>query len=585
MIEQARLGERVNSCRWFRWPVAAVSVGLIAVIGCQGSVGDRPHSPGTGGSGATGPGGAGQDGAPCTGTDVILAKRVVRLSFNQIENSIRSVLGNPIADQIATNYQIADAQHRTFPPLSNPREGSVVTDTVWNIDDQIAQEVAQYVFTNFAAATGCATATDACAQAYVSALTSKAFRHPASTDEVAAIMKVYTDDKSFGGTVQEAAQYSIYAILSTPQFLYRTEFGSDAMVNGPLMPYELASAISYFLTDAPPDAPLLSAAAGGALATADQVRTQVARVAATPEARANLEAAMFSYFAIPVIETIVIDTNLFPIWSEPLRNSMRHESELFLHDTLWNGKIGDLLSSNKSRINASLASLYGITPFPQAGATPDSDGFALTQLPSTRSGIMTQSGFLVARARPNAGSVVGRGLLVNAAILCGTNPAFPAAQATTISAISTMLAGATERDKAAYRADPMHFCSACHPGFDPFGLALENYDTIGRYRTVDDQGRPIDASVTLPANAGGKTVTNAVEMASVMASGGAFATCIANNVIAYALAEVTSGTSISACATQDITKAVAASDGTFTSLVTEVAVSQTLGVRSAGGAQ
>jgi len=74
-------------------------------------------------------------------------------------------------------------------------------------------------------------------------------------------------------------------------------------------------------------------------------------------------------------------------------------------------------------------------------------------------------------------------------------------------------------------------------------------------------------------------------MAQQLANGGAFATCVANNMLSYALAEVTAGTSISACSTQNIAKAVAASDGTFVSLATEITVSQTLGVRAPGGVQ
>ena len=59
-------------------------------------------------------------------------------------------------------------------------------------------------------------------------------------------------------------------------------------------------------------------------------------------------------------------------------------------------------------------------------------------------------------------------------------------------------------------------CSSCHPSFDPYGLVLDWYDVVGRYRTVDDLGKPVDGHTTLPADVGGQTVTTAVELADVL---------------------------------------------------------------------
>src|SRR5262249_32960374 len=160
------------------------------------------------------------------------------------------------------------------------------------------------------------------------------------------------------------------------------------------------------------------------------------------------------------------------LWNDVVRSSMYHESDLFLQDVLGGGKLADLLTSRKSRINQALAPIYGVA-WPPAGATPDADGFAAVDLPETRAGMLTQGGFLVAPARPMAGSVVGRGLLVNAAVLCNVNPAFPTQLAADIAKASSLLANASEKEKAAYRADKSRPCSGCHPNFDPYGLALE----------------------------------------------------------------------------------------------------------------
>jgi hypothetical protein len=369
--------------------------------------------------------------------------------------------------------------------------------------------------------------------------------------------------------------------MEAPQFLYRTEFGSSSSAAGALAPYELASELSYFLTDGPPDATLLAAAASNQLSNADQVGAQVDRILATPAARTNLHAAMFGYFAIPNIEAVIIDTNVFTTWNDGLRNSMEHETDLFLQDTLWNGKVTDLLTSKTSYINSTLASYYG-SAAPAAGAA-DADGFGKVMLPDTRAGILTQGGFLVARARPMAGSVVGRGLLVNAAFLCASNPAFPSQLADTINMVQMMLADATERQKSDYRRMTAP-CMSCHPNFDPYGLALENYDGIGRYRTMDDKGRAIDASITLPALAGGQMVNGGVELGQALASGGAFANCIAKNLVNFALAETPAvPVETNACAIRNVSDAfTASSNGSFSSLVRGVAISTTLASRTGG---
>ena len=633
MTDRAEVpASRVQRLRWIsNLGAAAIVLVAIAAAGTQAcssparNNGLQPGSSasssgaGSGSSGASaddgGPGCAtGPDGGclvspdggitPCTGTAIAANKRIVRLTFNQITTSIGALLNfvpipgadggaaTNIQTQLTTKYQIADAQHRTFPPLANPREGSVVTAMVYNLSDEIAFDTAQFVFTNFSAVTKCtgASPTDACAQAWLATFAQSAYRRPLIGTEAADLTAIYTADRSNGGSVQEATQYEVYAIFSAAQFLYRTEFGTDTgdmnaqAVAGPLAPYELASEISYFLTDGPPDAPLLSTAANGSLTTTATARTQVARIMGTAAAQANLEAAMIAYFAIPSIEAITIDTNLFPSWGDGMRNSMERESDLFLHDRLWGGKINEILTSKQSKINPTLAPVYGISPFPQPGSTPDMLGFAPTQLPANRSGIITQSGFLVARARPDAPSVVGRGLLINAVFICALNPSLPTDPATLAKVMSqNMDPNLTEGQKAAARASTAP-CSGCHPGFDPYGLAIDNYDTLGAYRTVDPNGNPINwTTVTLPQKAGGATVAGAVDMATALASSGAFVSCMAFNVLTYALAESAGGSALNACSTADVAQAVNAGDGTFTSLVTEVAVSQTLAARFAGG--
>ena len=223
----------------------------------------------------------------------------------------------------------------------------------------------------------------------------------------------------------------------------------------------------------------------------------------------------------------------------------------------------------------------------------DADGFGLVALPDDRAGLLTLSTFLLAGARPTGGSPVTRGLAVNGSIVCEVNPPFPEADPNVTAAIAG-LADKSELEKAEYRAGAPQ-CASCHRQFDAFGMVLEPYDAVGRFRTADLAGRPIDASWTttaLPQSVGGAMVTNAAEAARALAASGALDRCMAMNFINYALTEVSRGGAnntdlrrapqTGSCAVQGVIDSFAATDRSFASLMREIAASQTLALRSRG---
>src|SRR6478735_7291326 len=112
--------QRLGCARPVLWPAYAIPLGIALFAACTGSIGEAGGDPGGGG-----PGGGGGS-TLCSGEPVVTKKRLVRLTFNQTTSSIRALLGNALADQVATDFEIVDDSHRTFPPLQNPREGSLV---------------------------------------------------------------------------------------------------------------------------------------------------------------------------------------------------------------------------------------------------------------------------------------------------------------------------------------------------------------------------------------------------------------------------------------------------------------------------
>jgi hypothetical protein len=159
------------------------------------------------------------------------------------------------------------------------------------------------------------------------------------------------------------------------------------------------------------------------------------------------------------------------------------------------------------------------------------------------------------------------------------------------------LADASELERTEYRAMTPK-CNGCHAAFDTFGMVLTPYDAVGRLRPTDLEGRPIDATWTtmmLPESVNGgvpTTVSSAVEVANALVASGAMDRCVAMNFINFALTEISKGgatnTDLSmggqtaSCAVQGIIDSFAATDKSFTSLMREIAASDTLNVRSKG---
>jgi hypothetical protein len=283
-----------------------------------------------------------------------------------------------------------------------------------------------------------------------------------------------------------------------------------------------------------------------------------------------------------------------------LEASIFHEGELFMKNVLWSGPLTDLLTSRETWTSAAIATgVYGVSPPGQV----DADGFGPVELPADRSGLLTLSTFLLSGARSTGSSPVRRGLAVNGSVVCEVNPSFPQVMDAetgqvepdpAVTAAIAALADDSELEKAQYRASVPR-CAGCHRQFDAFGMVLEPYDAVGRFRTADLQGRPIDASWTttvLPASVGGAMVTSAAETAQALAKSGALDRCMAMNFINYALTEVSRGgannTDLSrapqtgSCAVEEVLDRFAATDRSFASLMREIAASQTLVFRSQG---
>jgi hypothetical protein len=559
-----------------RTTFSSIAFTSLALFACTAEIpqrdGNGNHSGGTG----PGTGGTGSVGTEvcANGTSAPVPKRLVRLSYSQLANGVSATLGATARAAIDETGVIPSARDREFQPLFT--EGTQVSTAVFPKTMQLAQAAAASITT----APNCASGDDACAQQYLLTLGQQLYRRPLTTEEQASIRELYTQLKSHGNSVDQAVTYSVKGMLLAPAALYRTEFG-PAGSSGRLEPLEIASQLSYFLSDGPPDADLLSAAANGTLATEGGVRQQIDRLLATPAVRENLKQVMLAYFQVGNIFADVKDPALYPEYTTGLKNSMYTENEKFLFDVLFSGKLDELLTSRKAFVNKVLAPIYGVA-YPGPSTDLD-DVFLQVDLPAEqRAGVLTRGAVLAMRSRPDETSVVSRGLFINATMLCAEQPPEPPASVLDLVDKQLNDKTSTQRQKADFRGQT-NPCSGCHAFFDPYGLVLENYDAIGRFRTnyTTSPGAPvIDTSATLPPVAGGTPIKNVFELVKAVTENGRFSQCVAANLMRYALADA-SLLSSEDCAVRNANTAFRTTDQSFSSLIKEVAVVKTVSERVA----
>lgn len=547
--------------------LAAVALLLVA---CGGSAQrekegptDSPSPQGTAGSG----GSSSTGGTAGTPTSCELPPpTLVRLTFDEIIASARVLLGDELADEMAAAREGASA----FPPLASPTEGPVLNRTTFFASDELAEMAGKHARERFDL-TACDSDDFACVRDYVATLGERAFRRPLTEREQLALLEPINQAEALGADATIGLEYGVQAVFSSPHFLYRSALGEQPAGSANrvrrLTDYELASALSFFFTGAPPDDTLLSAARTGALSSDEHLEAQVARLLDIPASRKHFERLLTSYFDFDRLERVIIlDAQL----TDKLRATMRTELDALLATELWSGGVGNLLTSPRARVDASLAEVYGIA-FPPAGARPDADGFVALELPPTRAGLLMRAGWEAMHSRPDATSVIGRGMGVRR-LLCPPSQTPPDIVPTPEPAD---VVDASEQERAAYRmTTPV--CKDCHLEIDPLGLALEDLDRIGRFRTTDRAGRPIDASATLPPFAGGATVSGALELSHALPED-RVALCLSRSFIAYARGNVDTTES---CEEQTFAQARAeAGDQSFTQIIRQIALSPAFRLR------
>jgi hypothetical protein len=310
--------------------------------------------------------------------------------------------------------------------------------------------------------------------------------------------------------------------LTSPGYVFRQEITTDA--RGTLLPAHQLQNVTYTLADAPPESLGLSHDDAATLVGAPEALTAtVTRVLATPAARDKLVRFFLAWLEVKEPDEFTIATNVFPEWTPQLAEAAVDETRRFLEDRLSAAapRLADVTQSTESFVSSALARIYDTD---QAG-----EGVLSPLDPAERLGIFTQPAVLASHSGPTNSRLVKRGVFFTRKIMCLPLGAPPAG----IDTNNPQTAGATERQRIE-GLTAMEPCNGCHAFINPFGFKQESWDAIGRFRTSDEEGLPIDPGIAVDfLDEGPLRTTTAVEGLRGFTTSARFEQCFARQLFRF----------------------------------------------------
>ena len=419
-----------------------------------------------------------------------------------------------------------------------------------------------------------ATEERACAQSLLSRLATQAYRRPVAIDsgETATLLQFYDKGRQ-EADFETGIQYALARLLIDPRFLYQAEAEPAGLAPGTsyaITDLELATRLSFFLWSSIPDQQLLDAAVAGRLHVPAELEAQTRRMLRDPKARALVDNFAAQWLRLRELDIALPQDSAF---NSKLRRAFRSETELLFTDVIAQDLgLLHLFNADYTWLNEDLANHYGIA---------DIRGDYMRRVPlpvdSPRRGLLGHGSILTATSVANRTSPVIRGAWVVEHLLGAPVPTPPPG-------VETDLSNETEPEGRTFntlrerlelhRENPT--CASCHQIMDPIGLAMENFDLVGRWRT-EENGYPLN---TLTQMVDGTAIDGPVLLRqALLARSESLITTITEKLMIYALGRAVDAHDMPAV--RRIVRAGAASDYRFSDIVLGVVLSDPFLRRSA----
>jgi hypothetical protein len=326
---------------------------------------------------------------------------------------------------------------------------------------------------------------DSALLAHLDAFAARAWRRPLSEVERLNLKQVYQAGIAGELDRESAAREVLVRVLVAPDFLFKLEQNQGLPVH-PVSSWELASRLSFMLWSSVPDETLAREAASGALLQAGGLRAAAGRML-----RDERAGALAREFAAQWLEFhhfdahTKVDTGRFPEFTPALRADFHNEAVAFFSHIVRNDRpVREILSARYTFLNGRLSRHYGI-------AGVEGDAFVQTDVSQHgRGGILGMGALLTKTSYPHRTSPVLRGNWLLQTVLGTRIPPPP----NDVPKLDESVASAKSLRERLERHRADKACASCHDKMDPLGFALEAFDPIGRLRTQDEAGIPVDTS-------------------------------------------------------------------------------------------
>jgi len=389
----------------------------------------------------------------------------------------------------------------------------------------------------------CTTTDDlACVKTILGTTGTRIFRRPLTAAEVTTYTNVYTGARKLGDDHNASVRLMVQSLLSSAEFLYRIELDQspNSTAKHPVTPYELASRLSYFLWGSAPDDQLLAAAANDTLGNDDVLDSAVDYMLSDPRSNRFVTNFAGQWLGVRRVVPHPAAPDIYPEWNPVVADAAAQEMYLYFNEFLRSGRSWlDFMKADVNYVTPELAKLYGM-PTP-AGAVTGGAPVRVEGVADGRVGFAGLMGFLAMSSpdRRSSPTLRGKWLLLN--MMCTTPPDPPPNVPLLEKKGDTSMLNVRQVLEE-HRANPA--CASCHALFDPFGLALEQYDGIGKFRTTYANMSTIDPATELqPSSAypnglkfsGIEGANGLPGVAEAVSSNPGFATCISQKMLTFGL--------------------------------------------------
>jgi len=316
----------------------------------------------------------------------------------------------------------------------------------------------------------------------------RAYRRPGTDVEIQRLLSFYQTIRPDFPSVEEAAKETLAMALISPAFLYLLEPARNKKRG--LTDWELASRLSYFLWSTMPDAELFKLAAAGELSRPAVLHAQVDRMLRDERGWRFVKQFTGQWLKLENTAQIAIDGATYRGFAPDLKEEMVQETRHFFQQLVLTDRSAlNMLDSTFTMLNEPLARHYGV-----AGVTGQAYR-EVTLEEEDRGGLLGHASVLMLGSNGKDSHPIRRAVWLRDRLL-DDPPAPPPADVPDLDESNPEFASLSIREQLEVHRSK-ESCASCHRGIDPWGIALENYDAIGKFRT-EVNSRPVGATDRLP---------------------------------------------------------------------------------------